>query len=196
MCFYFFISKLFHIFAMIIIIVTMRDLFDEGLRNSIFDYKGRQVTTTKFDGLCELFYSDYKSRALERMGNGTKTDHQIKTLKAIAKEKISRKLKPYIRGKYGELIEIEAENDERLIELFVAERLRNPAPIILWHHPTMVKLAKPHIDSRIKRINDYEKTKADLYQAIEDLEHSHKEFLGRSEKTVESVLERGHNFMI
>jgi hypothetical protein len=173
------------------------DLFDEGLRNSnIFDYKGRQVTTTKLDGMNELFYSDYKSRALERMGKGTKTDHQIKSLKAIAKEKISRKLKPYTRGIYGELIEIEAENDERLIELFVAERLRNSAPIILWRHPTMVKLAKPHIDSRIKRINDYEKTKADLYQAIEDLEHNHKRFLEKSEKTIESVLERGHNLMI
>ena len=173
----------------------MRDLFDKGNSSSIFDYKyGTSHISIKLDGMRELIYSDFKSRSAEMIGS--RTDNQFKRLGAEARVNIDKGLKPYIRGKYGELNEILGEDNDILIASFVSHKLRNPSPIILWYHPTMVKLATPHIESRIKGIEDYEKIKADLYQAIEDLEHTHKGFLEKSEKTIESVLKRGHNFMI
>lgn len=171
----------------------MKDL--DPFNRHIFDYKGRQVTTTKLDGISEWLYTDdYKSKIPGILSS--KTDGQIRNLEVIARGKINRKLKPYTKGKYGELNEIIAENDENLIAAFIAQKLRNPSLVILWYNPNMVKLATPHMVSRISQINDYEKTKADLYQAIEDLEHSHNAFLKESEQTIESVLEKGHNFIL
>ena len=180
----------------------MRDLFDKHSGSRIFDYKhGRQVTTTNLDGMRELLdgtrellYSDFKSRYVEM--TGSRTDNQIERFEKEARVNIANELRPYTRGKYDELNEIAEPDEEKLIAICVAKKLRNPSPVILWYHPSMVKLATPHMISRIEKILEYEKTKADLYQAIEDLEHSHKRYLEGNEKTIESVLKRGHNFMI
>jgi hypothetical protein len=174
----------------------MRDLFDRYNDSHTFDYFDRKKTT-KIDRIRELIYGDFKSHATEMFGS--RTDNRIKKFETEARANINNGLKPYTKGKHGELngiYGISETDDENLILAFVSQKLRNPSPVILWYHPTMVKLATPHIDSRIKGIEDYEKIKADLYQAIEDLEHTHKGFLEKSEKTIESVLKRGHNFMI
>lgn len=118
-------------------------------------------------------------------------------LEAIARDKISKFLKPYTRSKSGELIELTTlDISEEIIASFVLAKLKNPSPVVMWYNPKMVKLAEPHIKSRITEIRNYEKTKADLYQAIEDLEQSHQQFLKDSESKIESVLDKGHNFIL
>lgn len=128
------------------------------------------------------------------------TNHERKkniNLEVIARDKISKFLKPYTRSKSGELMELTTSDiTEEIIASFVLVKLRNPSPVVLWYNSKMVELAKPHIKSRIKEIDCYEKTKADLYQAIEDLEQSHQQFLKDSAAKIESVLDRGHNFIL
>lgn len=128
------------------------------------------------------------------------TNHERKkniNLEVIARDKISKFLKPYTRSKSGELMELTTSDiTEEIIASFVLVKLRNPSPVVLWYNSKMVELARPHIKSRIKEIDCYEKTKADLYQAIEDLEQSHQQFLKDSEAKIESVLDKGHNFIL
>jgi hypothetical protein len=118
-------------------------------------------------------------------------------LEVIARDRISKFLKPYTKSKNGELTELTSSDiGEEIIASFILTKLKNPSPVVLWYNPKMVKLAEAHIKSRITEIGSYEKTKADLYQAIEDLEQSHQQFLKDSEAKIESVLDRGHNFIL
>jgi len=181
---------------MIIIIVTMKHFLDNL---NIFQDRndGKLKLLPKLDGLSASYtpYSEsYKSRLPEMLAS--RTDSQIKRFETEARGNLGKGLRPYTLGKYDELNEIAEPDAEKLIAKYVALKLRNPTPVILWHYPSMVKLATPHMISRIEKILEYEKTKADLYQAIEDLEHSHKRYLEGNEKTIESVLKKGHNLMI
>lgn len=118
-------------------------------------------------------------------------------LEMIARDKISKNLRPYTRSESGKLRKITSSDiNEEIIATFILTKDRNPSPVILWYNPKMVTLAEPHIKSRISEINMYEKTKADLYQAIEDLEQTHQQFLKDSEEKIKSVLEKGHNFIL
>jgi hypothetical protein len=118
-------------------------------------------------------------------------------LEVIARGKIDKNLRPYTKSGNGELRELTNSClDEEIIAAFVLIKLRNPSPTVLWYNPRMVKLAEVPIKSRITEIATYEKTKADLYQAIEDLEKNHEQFLKDSAAKIESVLERGHNFIL
>ena len=115
----------------------------------------------------------------------------------IARDKMSKNLRPYTRSESGELRKITSSDiNEEIIATFILTKDRNPSPVILWYNPKMVTLAEPHIKSRISEIDMYEKTKSDLYQAIEDLEQTHQQFLKDSEEKIKSVLEKGHNFIL
>jgi hypothetical protein len=118
-------------------------------------------------------------------------------LEVIARDKIGRNLRPYTKSDTGELRAIASSDiKEEIIATFVLTKLRNPSPVVLWYNPKMVKLAETPIRSRITGIAAYEKTKADLYQAIEDLEQTHQQFLKDNAAKIESVLEKGHNFIL
>jgi hypothetical protein len=174
-----------------------KDLNDGFQHSSMYKYDIE--STIKLDGMMDYksinsMYELYKNLNMNMYVH--KTDSQINLFEVEARDNIAKGLKPYTLGKYGELNLIAEPDPEKLIAIYVAKKLMNPTPVIRWQYPVMVKLATPHMISRIEQILHYIKAKADLYQAMEDLEHEHKRFLELNEKTIESVLERGHNLMI
>lgn len=175
-----------------------KDLNDGFQHSSMYKYVIK--STAKLDGMLDYYsninsiYDFYISRGRDMYVH--KTDSQINLFEVEARDNIAKGLKPYTLGKYGELNLIAEPDVEKLIAIYVAKKLMNPTPVIRWQYQVMVKLATPHMISRIEKILEYEKTKADLYQAIEDLKHSHKRYLEGNEKTIESVLKKGHNLMI
>lgn len=118
-------------------------------------------------------------------------------LEVIAREKLGKKLRPYIKLENGELRELtQSDINEEIVDTFISAKNGKQSLVIVWYGPRMVKLAESPIKSKISEITRYEKEKADLYRAIDDLEKNHLIFLKEIEIEIQSVLERGHNFIL
>lgn len=160
------------------------------------------LTASKINGshFTDQIFNHYQgsSFSLEEWGESRiKRKSSNINLEVIARDKINKNLRPYTKSVNGELRGLtNSDIYEEIIASFVLTKLRNPSPVVLWYNPKMVKLAETQIKSRITEIAAYEKKKADLYQAIEDLEKNHEQFLKDSAAKIESVLEKGHNFIL